>query len=86
MAVAAFVLSSIQTLHRISWLSYIGLTSIFAAILTLAIAVLVQDRPAAAPETGPWDKGLLVTAEPTFSDAMLALSTVVFSFAGTPAL
>jgi hypothetical protein len=86
MAVAALLLASIRTLNKISLLSYIGLASILSAIFTLAIAVSLQSRPSLAPQTGPWDKGLLITNRPAFSDAMLALSTVVFSFAGTPAL
>nr|CRX78945.1 hypothetical protein ls5930a1_00028 [Leucosporidium scottii] len=85
MAVAALLLASIRTLNKISFLSYIGLASILSAILTLAIAVSLQSRPSLAPQNGPWDKGLLITNRPAFSDAMLALSTVVFSFAGTPA-
>ncbi|ORY38062.1 transmembrane amino acid transporter protein-domain-containing protein [Leucosporidium creatinivorum] len=85
MAVAALLLASIRTLNKISFLSYIGLASILSAILTLAIAVSLQSRPSLAPQTGPWNKGLLLTNRPSFSDAMLALSTVVFSFAGTPA-
>ncbi len=54
-------LASIQTLDRVSYIGWIGLVSIVGAVLTLAVSVGVEDRPAAAPATGPWDKNLLIT-------------------------
>ena len=52
----------------------------------MTISVGVQDRPAAAPETvGPWKSDFVLFAEPTLPEAFAAVSTIVFSFAGTPA-
>ncbi|WWC64344.1 uncharacterized protein I303_106954 [Kwoniella dejecticola CBS 10117] len=82
--VVTFCLASIQTLGKISWLGWVGMTSIMAALLTLAIAVGVEDRPAAAPQVGPWDKDLVLFGNPNFTDAIAAISTLVLSFAGTP--
>ncbi|KAH8165912.1 hypothetical protein CIB48_g2321 [Xylaria polymorpha] len=52
-ALVGFAFSSIQTLGRITWLAWIGLVGILTALLTITIAVGVQDRPAAAPQDGP---------------------------------
>ncbi|WVR00371.1 hypothetical protein IAU59_007514 [Kwoniella sp. CBS 9459] len=83
--VVAFLLACIQTLGKISWLGWIGLVSIVAALLTLTIAVAVEDRPALAPSEGPWDKNLIIFGNPSFTDAITAVSTLVFAFTGTPA-
>ncbi len=55
-------LASIQTLDRVSYIGWVGLFSIVGAILTLAISVGVEDRPAAAPQDGPWDKDLRIVS------------------------
>ncbi|WVW84350.1 hypothetical protein I302_106384 [Kwoniella bestiolae CBS 10118] len=83
-AVVTFCLASVQTLGKISWLGWIGMASILSALLTLTISVGVQDRPAEAPQVGSWDKGLVIWGKPSFTDAISAVSTLVFSFAGTP--
>ncbi|KAK4689052.1 hypothetical protein P7C73_g1057, partial [Tremellales sp. Uapishka_1] len=81
-----FVLASIQTLSKVSILGWIGFASIMAAILTITIGVGIQDRPSAAPQTGPWDKDISAfNGAGTFLGGMGAVSTVVFSYSGTPA-
>lgn len=47
-ALCGFLLSSIPTLGQITWLGWVGVLSIFASIMTLTVAVGVQDRRAAA--------------------------------------
>ena len=54
-------------------------------MFTLTIAVGVQDRPAAAPQTGPFTSDFKTWGDPTFAEAMSAVSTIVFAFAGSPA-
>lgn len=54
------------------------------AIIGLAIAVSVQDRPSAAPPTGPWDKDIVLFASPSLYGGVVAVSTIIFSFGGTP--
>ncbi|KAK6908126.1 hypothetical protein I204_06100 [Kwoniella mangroviensis CBS 8886] len=83
--VVTFFLSCIQTLGKISWLGWVGLVSIMSALLTLTIAVGVEDRPATAPQDGAWDKGLVIWGQPTFTEAITAVSALVFAFTGTPA-
>ncbi len=54
-------------------------------MFTLTIAVGVQDRPAAAPQDGPFTSDYDLIGSPTFAEAMSAVSTIVFAFAGAPA-
>lgn len=84
-AVLGFILMSIRTLDRISWLSWVGVVSILAAIFTMVIAVGLQDRPASAPQQGPWDKDFHLFKAPSFAKAMNAVSSVIFATAATPA-
>ena len=84
-ALIGFLLGSIQTLHEVSWLAWVGATSILTAILTLTIAVGLQDRPAAAPQEGPFVSNWKGVANPSFEAAISACSSIVFAWAGTPA-
>lgn len=54
-------------------------------VTSLTIAVGVQDRPAAAPQTRPWESDRRWFSNPTFTEAAAAVSTTVFVCAGTPA-
>ncbi|KAF2771223.1 hypothetical protein EJ03DRAFT_36941 [Teratosphaeria nubilosa] len=76
---------SIQTLGRVSWIAWAGVAGILTAVFTLTVAVGVQDRPAAAPQTGAYVSDFEIIGSPTVASAMSAVSTIVFAFAGTPA-
>lgn len=55
-------------------------------VLTLTISVGIQDRPSAAPLTPePFNSDYVLFASPKPSEAFAAVSTAIFSFAGTPA-
>lgn len=56
-----------------------------SSVLTLTIAVGVQDRPAAAPTTGVFHSNWKGVGHPTFEAAISACSSIVFAWAGTPA-
>lgn len=60
--------------------------AVLAAIITLTVSVGVTDRPERAPQTGPWDKEIIVVGNPSFLQAISAVSVLVFCYAGTPAL
>lgn len=75
-AILNILISSIQTLDKMSWIGWVGVVSIMAALITLTVAVGV--------ETPAPDKITLVTGEPTFVEAINAVSIVVFAYAGTP--
>jgi amino acid permease len=83
-AVLNVLFSSIQTLDRISIVGWVGLAGIMSSIITLAVAVGVQDRPSAAPQVGFWSPDTAVARDATFVDAINAVSVVVFAYAGTP--
>ncbi|GAP92251.2 hypothetical protein SAMD00023353_10100220 [Rosellinia necatrix] len=83
-AIVGFSLASIQTLGRITWLAWIGLVGILTAIFTVTIAVGVQDRPAAAPQEGPWESDFKIIGNPSFAEGIAAVSSIVFAYAGTP--
>ncbi|KAL4728063.1 hypothetical protein ACLX1H_004779 [Fusarium chlamydosporum] len=85
-AIVTFSVASIQTLGRISFIAWAGAASIIVAVFVVTIAVGLQDRPAAAPQgTGPWKSDYSLVGSPTFTEAISAVSTLVFTYAGTPA-
>lgn len=51
----------------------------------MTIAVGVQGRPAAAPQEGPWVSDYKIVANPSFTEAISAVSSLIFAYAGTPA-
>lgn len=71
-------------LHR----SLVGNASNLArsTVFVITIAVGLQDRPSAAPPgPGPWKSDYKLANNPSFTDAISAVSTLIFTYAGTPA-
>ncbi|KAJ5099790.1 hypothetical protein N7532_006791 [Penicillium argentinense] len=109
--IVSFVLGSIQTLGRISWIAWLGLFCILTSsmfpsalsftwlsvavaepqsnprhlVLIVTVAVGIQDRPAAAPKDTVWVPDYKIANNPSFTDAISAICTLVFAYAGTPA-
>ncbi|KAF5022810.1 hypothetical protein F66182_5152 [Fusarium sp. NRRL 66182] len=83
--ILTFLFSSIRTLSKISWLAWVGLVCIMTAIFSVTVAVGVQDRPAAAPKQGPWESDFKLFNNPTFAEAITAISSQIFAYSGTPA-
>ncbi|CAG8000163.1 unnamed protein product [Penicillium olsonii] len=84
-AVAGIAFASIRTLGRISWLAWIGLVAIITAVLIVTVAVGIQGRPASAPQEGAWVSDYKIVANPSFAEAVSAVSSLIFAYAGTPA-
>ncbi|KAK9421806.1 putative Amino acid transporter transmembrane domain-containing protein [Seiridium unicorne] len=84
-AIVIFTLSSIRTLAKISWLAWVGIICILVSVFTVTIAVGLQERPAAAPQEGVWVPDYQIIKHPTFTNAISAISSLVFAYAGTPA-
>ncbi|QPK66786.1 hypothetical protein CNBG_10000 [Cryptococcus deuterogattii R265] len=85
--IAAVVIAmgaSLQTLSKIGWLGWIGVVCIMSSVLTLSVAVGVTDRPAAAPQSGSFDKDVKMFGSPSFVSAMNAVNVILFAYAGTP--
>ncbi|KAI2787960.1 hypothetical protein POX_f08342 [Penicillium oxalicum] len=84
-AAIAFVFASIQTLGRISWLAWVGLFAILTSIMIVTVAVGIQDRPSAAPKDAVWVPDYKIVSHSSFYEAISAISTIIFAYAGTPA-
>ncbi|KAJ8114555.1 hypothetical protein OPT61_g3599 [Boeremia exigua] len=54
------------------------------AIFVVTIGVGVEDRPGDAPQFGPWEPDYKIIGQPTFAEAISAVATFVFAYAGTP--
>ncbi|RDW85501.1 hypothetical protein BP5796_03826 [Coleophoma crateriformis] len=78
-------LASFRKFQQIGWLTWAGFVSIFVAVFIVVIAVTTRDRPAAAPQTGPYDLGYHAIAYPTFQAGIVASATIFVSSAGTSA-
>ncbi|KAE8376618.1 transmembrane amino acid transporter protein-domain-containing protein [Aspergillus bertholletiae] len=83
-AILGFMFSSIRTLGHITWLAWVGLVCILTAILMVTIAVGVEERPASAPQEGVWVSDYKIVQNPSFSEAITAVSSLVFAYSGTP--
>ncbi|KAJ5980290.1 hypothetical protein N7481_007588 [Penicillium waksmanii] len=84
-AIFGFTLSSVRTLGRITWLAWVGLPCILIAVLTVTIAVSLQDRPASAPQSdNPWVSDYKIVGSPSFTTGITAICNLVFAFSGTP--
>ncbi|PYH92811.1 hypothetical protein BO71DRAFT_420524 [Aspergillus ellipticus CBS 707.79] len=81
-AIITFIISSIQTLGRISWLAWVGTACIIVAVFTVTIAVGIQGHPPAV-------NGIIIPSDyhlfnnPSFSDAVSATANIVFAYGGT---
>lgn len=72
-----------RTFKLMQYMSYAACTSIVVAVWIVAIACLAQDSPADAPKGMPIDKQISAVKSAGFTAAVSALSTQVFSLAGT---
>ncbi|KKA17907.1 hypothetical protein T310_8149 [Rasamsonia emersonii CBS 393.64] len=77
--------ASVRKLEHVGWLTYAGFASIYVAVLIVVVGVTQLDRPAAAPQEGPYDLGYHAIANPGFAAGMVASSTIFYSSAGTSA-
>ncbi|OQE42204.1 hypothetical protein PENCOP_c004G08091 [Penicillium coprophilum] len=84
-AVVGFSLASIRTLGKITWIAWVGLVCILAAVLIVTVSVGIQDRPSSAPQEGPWSSDFKITSSPTFAQGVAAISSLIFACSATPA-
>ncbi|KAF4556527.1 Transmembrane amino acid transporter-like protein 3 [Elsinoe fawcettii] len=83
--VLGFIFASIQTLSRVSFIAWVGVSGILISIFMLTIAVGVEGRPEDAPQEGVWVSDYKLIANPSITEALAAVSSLVFAYAGTPA-
>jgi hypothetical protein len=84
-AIIGFLFASVRTLGRLGWLAWVGSGCVIVSVFVLTVAAGVQDRPSEAPQTGPWASDFKIVGNPTFEQAMAAISSLVLSYAGVPA-
>lgn len=84
-AIIGFLGASVRTLGRIGWLAWVGTACVLISVFVLTVATGVQERPSAAPQTGPWESDWKIAGNPSFSEAMAAVSSLVLAYAGVPA-
>jgi hypothetical protein len=63
----------------------LSFTDVSGTVFTVTIAVGVQDRPASAPQEGPWKPDFKLFANPSFAEAVTAEASIVFAYCGTTA-
>jgi hypothetical protein len=69
-----------QLVDILFFVGWVGLVSIVVAIMTTVISVGLTERPAAAPQTGPFHIDRVAINNPTFVDAFVSLVNIVFAF------
>jgi hypothetical protein len=78
-------LAGIRKFEHIGWLTWAGFFTIYVAVLIVVIGVTQRDRPAAAPQTGPYELGYVVIGSPDFVAGINAATSIFCSGSGTSA-
>ncbi|KAK9414086.1 putative Amino acid transporter transmembrane domain-containing protein [Seiridium unicorne] len=74
--------SAVRTFSRLGWLTWAGFITFFIAVFIFVVAVTQQDRPAAAPQSGPFELGWNAMAYPTFAAGMTASANIFICGSG----
>ncbi|KAF4471294.1 neutral amino acid permease [Fusarium albosuccineum] len=83
-ALLTAVVASIPTLGKLAILTWIGFASIFTAVFVVVVGVSQVDRPAAAPQTGPYDLGVISVGNLAFVPGLTAAINLFAGYASTP--
>ncbi|KAE9569051.1 N amino acid transport system protein [Colletotrichum fructicola] len=83
-ATCTALISSIPTLGRLSILAWIGFASIFTAVFIVVVGVTQVDRPAAAPQEGPYDMEVHSIGAPAFVPGVVATINLFVGYGSTP--
>ncbi|CBX93743.1 hypothetical protein IAQ61_003629 [Plenodomus lingam] len=77
--------ASVRKFEKLAWVTWVGFISVFVAVFIVVVGVTTLDRPAAAPQEGPYDFGYHVISHPTFAAGITAAASIFASGAGTSA-
>ncbi|KAH8667053.1 transmembrane amino acid transporter protein-domain-containing protein [Xylariales sp. PMI_506] len=83
-ALCTALVASIRTLGKLAILTWIGFACIFTAVFAVVVGVTQVDRPAAAPQTGPFDLGVIAVGNPGFVAGLTAAINLFAGFGSTP--
>ncbi|KAK4890654.1 hypothetical protein LTR27_010693 [Elasticomyces elasticus] len=75
--------SSVRTFSRLGWLTWFGFATFFVAVFIFVVAVTQQERPAAAPPTGPFELGWTAIAYPGFVAGITASANLFIFSSGS---
>ncbi|KAK6422032.1 hypothetical protein LTR81_005049 [Elasticomyces elasticus] len=75
--------SSVRTFSRLGWLTWFGFATFFIAVFIFVVAVTQQERPAAAPSTGPFELGWTAIAYPGFVAGITASANLFIFSSGS---
>ncbi|EGY21030.1 uncharacterized protein VDAG_02554 [Verticillium dahliae VdLs.17] len=64
--------------------TWIGFASLFTAVFIIVIGVTQVDRPAAAPQEGPFDIGVVTIGAPAVAPGLTAAVNIFAAFSSTP--
>lgn len=76
--------SSIRTWGAMTWPLAICFFCVMAAVLAVVIGAAQLNRPAAAPQTGPYEFGFVAIAYPNFAAGITAANAIFVSSTGCP--
>jgi hypothetical protein len=82
--VLTIMFSCIRTWRKMTWPLTVGFVSVMAGVLVIVIGVTTKSRPAAAPQTGPYELGFYAIAQPTFTAGITAACSIMVSSCGCP--
>lgn len=82
--VLTVMFSCIRTWGKMTWPLLIGFISVMAGVLVVVVGVTTLDRPAAAPQTGPYELGFYAIGSPDFISGVTAACTIMVSSCGSP--
>ncbi|KAJ3531337.1 hypothetical protein NM208_g8922 [Fusarium decemcellulare] len=83
-AICTALVASIQTLGRLAILTWIGFASLFTAVFIVVVGVTQVERPAAAPQEGPFDTAVVSIGTPTFVPGLVAAINIFAAYGSTP--
>lgn len=82
--VITVMFSSIRTWSSMTWPLAISFFCVMAAVLAVVIGASLLDRPAAAPQTGPYDFGFVAVSYPNFAAGITAANAIFAASTGCP--
>ncbi|KAK6087032.1 neutral amino acid transporter [Seiridium cupressi] len=83
-AICTALVASIQTLGRLAILTWIGFASIFTAVFIVVVGVSQVERPAAAPQEGPFNLDVMAVGSPGFVAGLVATINLFAGYGSTP--
>lgn len=82
--VLVVMFSCVRTWSSMTWPLTVCFFCVIAAVLAVVIGAAQLDRPAAAPQTGPYDFGFVAIAHPTFAAGITAANAIFVASTGAP--